>query len=135
MTHFNPFFFWAPAVLLVPVLLLAGYIYFSLQVELRLLARRVVTRGELDARWTEVVTELELLRAQVTVAAEARPTVPDWAPPDRPAAALNLNRRGQILRLHGKGRSTVEIASDLQISQGEVELLLKVHDWSASTSL
>jgi DNA-binding NarL/FixJ family response regulator len=134
MTHSNPLFFWVPAVLLAPALALAGYIYFSLQVELRLLTRRIVTRGELDARFTEMVAELELLRAQV-VAAESRPTVADWAPPDRPSAALNLNRRGQILRLHGKGRSTAEIASDLQISQGEVELLLKVHDWSASTTL
>ena len=131
----NPFFFWAPAALLVPVILLAAYFYFSLKVELRLLQRRAVMRGDLDARWTEIVTELETLRAQVMAAVEARPAPQDWSVQERPTSALNLNRRGQILRLHGKGRSTAEIASDLQISQGEVELLLKVHDWSASTSL
>jgi DNA-binding NarL/FixJ family response regulator len=135
MTHVNPFFFWVPAVLLVAAVLAAAYSYFSLKVELRLLARRAVTRGELDARWSEVVTELETLRAQVAAAAESRSAPVEWPTPDHPPAPLNLNRRGQILRLHGKGRSTAEIASDLQISQGEVELLLKVHDWSASTSL
>lgn len=41
---------------------------------------------------------------------------------------MNLNRRGQILRLSRKGKSVAEIASDLQVAQGEVELLLKVHD-------
>ena len=139
MTNFNPnlnqLLFWVPAALLVLVVLLAAYSYFSLKVQLRLLGRRTVTRSELDGRWAEVVTELETLRAQVA-AAQERPAAQEWTTPqDRTSPALNLNRRGQILRLHGKGRSTAEIASDLQISQGEVELLLKVHDWSASTPL
>jgi hypothetical protein len=43
---------------------------------------------------------------------------------------VNLNRRGQILRLFRKGKSVAEIASDLRVAQGEVELLLKVHDLS-----
>jgi len=121
--------------LLIPVLVAAAYSFISLKLELRLLTRRAVTRAEFDSRWTEIVTELETLRAQVA-AAETRPTPPqEWATPDRAPSALNLNRRGQILRLHGKGRSTAEIAADLQISQGEVELLLKVHDWSATTPL
>lgn len=43
---------------------------------------------------------------------------------------VNLNRRGQILRLSRKGKSVAEIAHDLNVAQGEVELLLKVHDLS-----
>jgi hypothetical protein len=130
MTNFSPLLFWVPAVLLLPVTLFAAYFYFSLKVEVRLVAKRAVTRAELDQRWTEVVTELETLRARLAVA-ESQPVAPrDWAP-----QSLNLNRRGQILRLHGKGRSPAEIASDLQISQGEVELLVKVHDWPAATAL
>jgi hypothetical protein len=127
MTNVHPLLFWAPAILLVPAALAAAYFYFSLRVELRLMARRAATRAELNSRWSEVVTELETLRVRL-VAAEARPALQDWTPP-----ALNLNWRGQILRLHGKGRSTAEIASDLRISQGEVELLVKVHDWAAAT--
>lgn len=134
MTHANAILFWAPAVLLVPLLLGAIYLFFSLKVELRLLAKRAVTRAELDGRLAELITDLETLRTQVATA-ESRPAPPEWPLPDRPTAALNLNRRGQILRLHGKGHSPAEIASDLQISQGEVELLLKVHDWSATIPL
>ena len=134
MIHVNPIFFLAPAVLLVPVSLAAVYFFFSLKVELRLQAKRAVTRAEFDSRLAEFVTELETLRTQIA-STEARPMPPEWPLPDRPAGSLNLNRRGQILRLHGKGRSAAEIASDLQISQGEVELLLKVHDWSAAIPL
>ena len=134
MTHVNPFLFWAPAVLLVPISLAAAYLFFSLKVELRLQAKRAVTRAEFDSRLAEFVTELETLRTQVA-STESRPAPPEWPLQDRATGSLNLNRRGQILRLHGKGRSTAEIASDLQISQGEVELLLKVHDWSATIPL
>jgi DNA-binding NarL/FixJ family response regulator len=134
MTNINPILFWGPTVLLAPAALSAAYLYFSMKVEGRLMARRAVSRAELDTRWTELVTELETLRVRLT-ALESRPTPPDWTPQDGMLPALNLNRRGQILRLHGKGRSAAEIASDLQISQGEVELLVKVHDWSAATAL
>lgn len=134
MTSVSPLLFWAPAAVLVPTVVLATYLYISLKVELRLMARRSVTRAELDARCMEVVSELETLRARL-LTAESPPRSQDWAPHDGAPQALNLNRRGQILRLHGKGRSTAEIASDLQVSQGEVELLLKVHDWSAASFL
>jgi hypothetical protein len=105
------------------------YLYFALRVELGLLSRRNVTRAELDGRLTELVAELEALRARLSVV-ESRAAPPDWAP-----QGLNLNRRGQVLRLHGKGRTSAEIASDLQISQGEVELLVKLHDWPTDAPL
>ena len=108
----NPLLFWAPAALLVPAILAAAYFYFSLKVELSLLARRAVTRAELDSRFSEIVTELETVRTRL-MATESQPApAQDWKP-----QSLNLNRRGQILRLHGKGRTPAEIASDLQISQ------------------
>jgi len=134
MTQATPFLYWAPAVLLVPILLAAGYLFFSLKVELSLLSKRCVSRVELDRRLMEVVADLETLRTH-TAATEPRAVPQEWAMQDRPVASLNLNRRGQILRLHGKGRSTAEIAADLQISQGEVELMLKVYDWSAASPL
>ncbi len=114
---------WGPLAFTLLVFGLGVYFYFALKVELGLLARRGVTRAELDGRISEVVAELEALRARLAVA-ESRAAPSDWQP-----QAVNLNRRGQILRLHSKGRSAAEIASDLQISQGEVELLVKLHDW------
>ena len=47
------------------------------------------------------------------------------APP--PGQSMNLTRRHQVLRLHYRGDSPARIASVLQISKGEVDLLLKVH--------
>ncbi len=120
---------WGPLLLLALAVALGVYLYFALKVELGLVVRRSVTRAELDGRVTELVAELEALRARLaTVESRAAPV--DWAP-----QALNLNRRGQVLRLHGKGRTTAEIATDLQISQGEVELLVKLHDWPPAASL
>jgi len=120
---------WGPLVLLALAVGLEVYLYFALKVELGLVVRRSVTRAELDGRLTELVAELEALRARLaTVESRAAPV--DWAP-----QAVNLNRRGQVLRLHGKGRTTAEIATDLQISQGEVELLVKLHDWPPAASL
>jgi hypothetical protein len=120
---------WGPVTLLLVALPPAVYFYCSLKVELRLQSRRIVARPELDNRRKEMTAALEALRARLTLV-ESRLAPSDWAP-----QAVNLNRRGQILRLHGKGRTTAEIASDLQISQGEVELLVKVHDWPSPANL
>jgi hypothetical protein len=40
---------------------------------------------------------------------------------------VNLSRRNQVLRLHHRGDSVECIASSLQLSRNEVELMLKVH--------
>ena len=45
--------------------------------------------------------------------------------PVRPG--MNLNRRGQALRLYRRGETPAEIARLLAIPAGEVRLLLKVH--------
>jgi DNA-binding NarL/FixJ family response regulator len=122
---------WGPALLLAAGIPLGAYLYLALQVELRLLARRAVTRAEVDSRYGELAAELATLRVRLA-AAESRATA---TPTESASQAVNLNRRGQVLRLHGKGRTAAEIAADLQISQGEVELLVKVHEWPAASVL
>jgi DNA-binding NarL/FixJ family response regulator len=44
------------------------------------------------------------------------------------AESLNLNRRGQVLRLHRRGDSIPEIASTLRMRPGEVSLMIKVYE-------
>ncbi len=44
--------------------------------------------------------------------------------------SLNLSRRGQVLRLHGRGDSVPAIADALRMGQGEVQLMIKVHELS-----
>jgi hypothetical protein len=72
--------------------------------------------------------DLEELRKRVGDQNEVIPAAPPfWGNAEIP---VNLNRRGQIIRLARKGKSVAEIAQDLNVAQGEVELLLKVHDLS-----
>jgi DNA-binding NarL/FixJ family response regulator len=69
--------------------------------------------------------DLEELRKRLVNREEASPPASIWATAGAP---VNLNRRGQILRLSRKGKTVAEISQDLNVAQGEVELLLKVHD-------
>jgi len=81
----------------------------------------------------QMSVDLEELRKRLVDHEERVPATGggDWGGTGLP---LNLNRRGQILRLSRKGRSVAEIASDLNIAQGEVELLLKVYDLTPKAS-
>jgi DNA-binding NarL/FixJ family response regulator len=72
--------------------------------------------------------DLEELRKGVAHRSELQQSAPpSWSGSGVP---VNLNRRGQVIRLSRKGKSIAEIAQDLNVAQGEVELLLKVHDLS-----
>ena len=46
--------------------------------------------------------------------------------------SVHLNRRGQVAQLHRRGESARNISSALGISQGEVKLLMKVHNLNRS---
>lgn len=47
---------------------------------------------------------------------------------DLNAAPINLNRRGQMMRMHRRGESIPAIASALGISQGEVKLTVRMQE-------
>jgi DNA-binding NarL/FixJ family response regulator len=158
----------APLLTVVPALVLGAalYLFLATKVELRLAGRRTVTRPELEAALRTVTSEVEELRAHLTLVErecslagqsaaleslrhakwpseleevrarlrelerERRSLAEAGAEPDY----LNLNRRAQILSLHRKGKRVPEIAAALRIPQGEVELMVKVHDLSQSAS-
>ena len=44
------------------------------------------------------------------------------------AENVQLNRRGQVIRLHRRGESVPEISAALRVGQGEVKLMLKVYE-------
>ena len=124
---FHPLSIWLPAALCVGFIGFAfffAYLYLSLKVELRLLAKHTPRRQELDARIRPLEAELEQLRTKLADSERSRSAPAGWT---AEPVSVNLNRRGQILRLFRKGKTTAEIASDLQISQGEVELMVKIH--------
>ena len=52
---------------------------------------------------------------------------PAEATTDAGRAALNLNKRAQVLRMHRRGDPPERIASLLEVPRQEVDLLIKVH--------
>lgn len=67
------------------------------------------------------------MRLQIAGLETPRAPVPEWFPEP---ASVHLNRRGQVLRLYRRGESPEQIASTLSLSQGEVKLIIKVHQLS-----
>ncbi|HET9322003.1 MAG TPA: hypothetical protein VFO27_19570 [Bryobacteraceae bacterium] len=93
---------------------------FLLHVKLRFVSRRSREQHEyFDARLAQVLEATERLRAA---------SVED-APVSVPSArqALNLNSRGQVLRMRRRGENPETIAAALRLPRNEVDLLLKVH--------
>jgi hypothetical protein len=78
----------------------------------------------------DLTPALDQLRARVSELEQRPVAVSNWNP-DMP---INLNRRGQVLRLLGRGDQPSEVAGTLGISQGEVLLMLKVHQLTRSAA-
>ena len=95
---------------------------FVLHMKMRTLARKSrAQREDIEGRVTQLAKTAEQLKAQL-----AEMEKPQWVP----AQPLNLNKRGQILRMRRRGERPETIAGALSLPRNEVELLLKVHDLS-----
>ncbi|MGH9694623.1 MAG: hypothetical protein ACRD5Z_10800 [Bryobacteraceae bacterium] len=81
----------------------------------------------LEAKVAQMSAEVDELRERLGERDAERPLPAGWAPE---MAGVNLNRRGQVLRLRRRGRTVEEIASTLEMPRGEVELMVKVHELS-----
>jgi len=75
----------------------------------------------------QLTAELEKLNQRLETVEGRKTSLWDWTPEP---TSVNLNRRGQVLRLYRRGDSAHEIASTLGLSQGEVALIVKVHELS-----
>ncbi len=95
---------------------------FVLDVRMKTLTRKSREQREhLEGRVTQIAEAADRLKAQLA----------EMEKPQRvPAQPLNLNKRGQILRMRRRGERPETIAGALSIPRNEVELLLKVHDLS-----
>jgi len=109
------------------VLALAGscLLYaFIVHLEMRTLSRRGLERHErLENRLALMAEATERMQSQLEET--ERP-----APAAQPGQSLNLNKRGQVLRMRRRGETPETIAAALRIPQNEVTLLLKVHELS-----
>ncbi len=72
----------------------------------------------LDAKLSALETRLDAID-------QSRHAHSEWI---SQAEGLNLNRRGQVLRLHRRGDSASDIAAALRLGKGEVQLMIKVYE-------
>jgi hypothetical protein len=97
---------------------------FILHLKMRTLARRGRERHErLEDRLAQITEAAERLQSQLEETARPAPASP-------PGQSINLNKRGQVLRMRRRGETPETIAAALRIPQNEVNLLLKVHELS-----
>lgn len=107
-------------------LALCAYLFVSLKRQqcAQLRERRRLAEAQ-QAEIQQLRSALEQLRQELEEA-EKRLEQAAW-PAGGPVGGINLNTRGQVLRLFRRGEKPEQIAATLGIPQGEVELLLKVH--------
>ena len=87
-------------------------------------ARQTATLGaNIRINMEALVARFESLERQ----AEDFPRPPAEAGPGAVTAALNLNKRAQVLRMHRRGDPPERIATLLEVPRQEVDLLIKVH--------
>lgn len=125
----NPYFVAAVACTAILIALAASgaviALFGSLKKEIGLLGHDASTANALAEKITEIQKQVEQIRSQVAELEQRRSPAADWS---AEPASVNLNRRGQVLRLHRKGEPSSQIASALGMSQAEVRLIVKVHE-------
>ncbi|MGD0580788.1 MAG: hypothetical protein ABSC08_17905 [Bryobacteraceae bacterium] len=115
-----------PLFFAVAALALIAFLQFSLFIATRRRLELLITSqnsrfNDWHAKEERLIAEISQLKDEVAGLRPSRGTTP------LPGQSMNLSRRNQVLRLHFRGDSPSRIASALQISKGEVDLLLKVH--------
>lgn len=103
-------------------------LFLRLKKQMQALTSQVQTLEWDAASSTKAIgTELTQMRSRLEALEQSRSSLLSWM---SQTPAVNLNRRGHVLRLYRRGDSIAEIASGLRLSQGEVKLIVKVHELS-----
>ncbi len=123
------------AVFSIPVLALLGLavaavLFRLLRAQAQTIAVQVKENADALERLTRIVSVLdefnfENFNTRITELESRKPiAIPEPTSP----AFVGASRRGQVLRLHRNGESSVNIAETLGVSQGEVDLTLKLQE-------
>ncbi len=118
---------------LVSILTASVCLWFVMKLrgELRRLALTSVNPQQVSEMTSAVSARVALCESRLDNGDRSRKDHAEWV---SQAQSLNLNRRGQVLRLHRQGESVAEIASSLRMGQGEVKLMIKVYELSRGAS-
>ena len=87
--------------------------------------RKAITDDQLASRLAGLQARLAEVEAHLSDTDVRRQQDAEWL---AQAESLNLNRRGQVIRLHQRGESPSSIASTLRLAPGEVKLIIKVFE-------
>jgi len=113
------------AVLILLLTAACVYLFLCLRKQSRIISRREADGAALSERMGGLVNAIEAMSLRLEEVERRKAImIEGFAEP----ASVNLNRRGQVLRLSRRGDSAGQIASALGLSQGEVKLTLRVHE-------
>ena len=118
-------------VLAAAALLFCVYLRFLLRREIQQIRIELTPDNSISDAIDSLRRQVERLETRVDELDQRRGPSFEWVPEP---ASLNLNRRGQVLRLHRRGDSIPQIAATLGLSQGEVELMVKVQEMAVSAA-
>lgn len=118
--------------LLLYALLSAGlglclYLFTSLKVEIRALAKRTLEdRNQLQALAVALAETRDALDRLAGDLRDVEGQTGMLVPPAPVRSGLNLSKRTQVLRKHRAGEDSAAIAAALELPRAEVDLLIKV---------
>jgi len=101
------------------------WLLFKLKAEFRDFKQKAMTEAKFSEENQLLCDRINELENRIAAFEYTRDEHTEWI---AQAESLNLNRRGQVLRLHRRGESVPGIASALRMGQGEVTLMIKVYE-------
>jgi hypothetical protein len=110
-----------------PALSMQFWLYKKLKDEVRRVAVHMATTEDVTNTVSPVSDQVSGLQLRLDQLENNKREQDEWI---AEAESINLNRRGQVLRLHRRGESIPEIASALRVGLGEVRLIIKVYELS-----
>ncbi len=116
---------WAAILAALAVSVAVAVRFIALEKRIGLLRSEITAAAPLAGHLAELQKQMEQIVSQLSDAEQRRIPGVDWS---TESASLNLNHRGQVLRMHRRGESSSEIAAALGLSPGEVRLIVKVHE-------
>ena len=112
-----------PYVLLAVGLIACIVLFVSLKLEIRQKSGGSSGTNQVEETVDGLSAAFEQIRARLEDAMQSPPSPTVWSG----SPSVNLNRRGQVLRLFRRGDTPRQIASALSMRQGEVDLIIKIH--------
>jgi DNA-binding NarL/FixJ family response regulator len=106
------------------------WLFVSKSQHSRLLKRQLAATQACSDQLAELARQVEQQRSRLEALEQRPDPAVNWSPE---TPSVNLNRRGQVLRLYRRGDQASEIATTLGMSEGEVKLIVKVHELARET--